>query len=99
MIFFLHFFEIQSSSRHEEHCQILQTLFSVFQYSGNTGRRVKRFVIKSLQTGFDLVEDDDTYDLITEWQQHKREAKMCRTASLKSRLLQGSKMFKSSINK
>ena len=59
----------------------------------------KRFIIKSLQTGFDLVEDDDTYDLITEWQQHKREAKMCRTASLKSRLLQGSKMFKASINK
>ena len=59
----------------------------------------KRFIMKYLQTGFDLVEDDDTYDLITEWQQHKREAKMCRTASLKSRLLQGSKMFKASINK
>ena len=59
----------------------------------------KRFIIKSLQTGFDLVEDDDTYDLITEWQQNKREAKMCRTASLKTRLLQSSKMFKASINK
>ena len=55
--------------------------------------------MKYLQTGFDLVEDDDTYDLITEWQQNKREAKMCRTASLKSKLLEGSKLFKASINK
>ena len=33
----LYFFAIHSSSRHEKCCQMLQTLFWVFQYSRNTG--------------------------------------------------------------
>ena len=34
--FFLYIFGIPSSSRHEKRCQILQTLFRVFQYSRNS---------------------------------------------------------------
>ena len=33
---FLHIFRIPSSSRHEKCCQLLQTLFWVFQYSRNS---------------------------------------------------------------
>ena len=32
---FLHFFSIDSSSRHEKHCQMLQRLFWLSQYSKN----------------------------------------------------------------
>ena len=35
MFFFLIFF---ANNRHEKICQMLQTLFWVFQYFGNTGR-------------------------------------------------------------
>ena len=35
MFFFLNFF---ANNRHEKICQMLQTLFWVFQYFGNTGR-------------------------------------------------------------
>ena len=34
--FFLHIFAIPSSSRHEKHCQMLVSLFSVFKYSRNS---------------------------------------------------------------
>ena len=34
--YFFHIFGIPSSSRHEKCCQILQTLFWVFQYSKNS---------------------------------------------------------------
>ena len=34
--YFFHIFGIPSSSRHEKRCQILQTLFWVFQYSKNS---------------------------------------------------------------
>ena len=39
---FFHIFGIPSSSRHEKCCQILQTLFWVFQYSRNSQCEAKR---------------------------------------------------------
>ena len=44
---FFHIFEIPSSSRHEKCCQILQTLFWVFQYSRNSQWQMsKKNVVK-----------------------------------------------------
>ena len=46
--FFLHIFTIASSSRREKCCQMLQTLFSVFQYSRNTGWNKKNGEVNKL---------------------------------------------------
>ena len=59
--FFLHRFAMHSSSRHKKHCQMLQTLFWVFQYSRNTAflrlsnNGVRKLVIDCSSNSFSWV--------------------------------------------